>query len=103
MTLVVDPTGDRPKLVGSRWVRRSPVGDLWDGPIEVAGIFDLGPDAGGLELVVRLVEFAHGEPALTTTAEALGAHYKREGEPDDGAAGRAQEALQALAATVGAS
>ncbi len=97
--LVIDPQEGRPPLIGSRWQRRESAGDAWD-LCEVAGVFDLGADHGGLELVVRPVEFT-GEPALTTSAESLSENYQRVGEDDDdGAAVKAADALKRLEATV---
>jgi hypothetical protein len=93
--LVVDPDADRPTLIGSRWVRREPLGDAWDGPVEVVGCHDNGPDHGGLEMVIRTVAFT-GEPVLTATPESFGAAYKREG--DDNPAERLNARLRELEA-----
>lgn len=77
--LRVDPDEGRPKLVGSRWERKTFEDDVFD-LIEIRGVFDLGNDHGGLELVVSPVAFG---PALTTTPDSLVEYYRRvEVEPD---------------------
>lgn len=69
-----------PKLIGSTWRRREPEGDSWDGPVAIVGVFDLGNDQGGLELVVQTVAFT-GEPTLTADAESFVLAYVPD-EPD---------------------
>jgi hypothetical protein len=69
-----------PKLIGSRWRRRDPEGDPWDGPVSVVGVFDLG-DSGSLELVVQTVAFT-GEPTLTADSDSfLSAYVPYEPDP----------------------
>jgi hypothetical protein len=89
--LVIDPDAGRPSLIGSRWVRRDPVGDEWDGPVEIVGVHDNGPDHGGAELVIRTVTF--GPPVVTATPESFGAAYTREAgeDPAERLAGRLRE------------
>ncbi len=70
---VIDPGAGKPKMIDSRWQRREPVGDEWD-EVVIRGVFDLGNDHGGLELVVSPVSFG---PALTTTPDALAESYVR--------------------------
>ena len=69
LSLRVDPDADRPTLVGSTWTRRVPAGDPWDGPVRIVGVFDLGPDGGGLELCLQPVAF--GEPVMSPTVKIL--------------------------------
>ena len=80
--LVIDPDADRPTLIGSRWVRREPLGDDWDGPVEVCGLHDNGADHGGAELVIRTVAFT-GEPCCTASPESFAAAYRRERADND--------------------
>jgi hypothetical protein len=99
VTLRIDPHAGQPPLIGSRWLRRKPEGDdPWDGPVEVCGLYDNGPDHGGMELVVRTVAFT-GEPVLTASAESFAAAYKREDEPDP--LEDVRDRLRALEAAVG--
>src|SRR5689334_16480419 len=77
--VVIDPSEGKPQLVGSRWRRRRKENDSWD-DVRIVGVFDLGPDAGGLELVVQPVEF--GQPAQTADVASFAAAYKR-AEGDD--------------------
>jgi hypothetical protein len=92
---VIDPLAGRPALVGSTWVRRTPEGDDWDGPVRIVGVFDTGNDANGLELVVQTVAFT-GQPTLTADAASFAAHYKRV-EVDDPAE-KLHETLRTLEA-----
>jgi hypothetical protein len=75
----IDPDADKPKLISSRWRRRDPVGDPYD-LVDITGVFDLGPDAGSYEIVLRPVEFA---PTLSATAESFAANYTRADAVDD--------------------
>src|SRR3954467_670288 len=77
---VINPNAGRPSLLDSRWRRREPQGDPYD-EVVIRGVFDLGNDNGGLELVVSPLSFG---PVLTCTAESLADSYSRsEAERDD--------------------
>jgi hypothetical protein len=70
---VIDPNAGKPRLLDSRWRRRAPQGDAYD-EVVIRGVFDLGSDHGGLELVVSPLSFG---PVLTCTAESLAEAYTR--------------------------
>jgi hypothetical protein len=73
MPFVIDPHAGRPTLIGSHWHRRTPEDDPYD-DIVIRGVFDLGNDSGGLELVISPQTFG---PTLTCTPESLGESYAR--------------------------
>jgi hypothetical protein len=90
----IDPDASRPSLIGSTWRRRAPEGDAWD-RVRIAGIFDCGPDGGGLELVVQTVDFT-GEPTLTADASSFADAYAR--DDNSGVTESLQQALRVLEA-----
>lgn len=93
--VVIDRDAGRPALVGSRWQRREPAGDVWD-VIVISGVFDNGPDHGGMELVVQPLTF--GEPCLTADPESFASVYRRQSGDDVGE--RVAATLAALEASV---
>jgi hypothetical protein len=76
--LVINPDAGRPALLDSRWRRRHPEGDAYD-EVVIRGIFDCGPDGGGLELVISPLSFG---PTLTCTPESLAEAYTRSEKND---------------------
>ncbi len=94
----IDPLAGRSTLIGSTWVRRTPEGDDWDGPVRVLGIFEVDEL---IELVVGTVAFT-GQPVMTADAADFARSYKREDPDDDDPAERVAARLQELAARAGA-
>ena len=94
----IDPDAEngRAPLVGSTWKRREPLGDEYD-EVVIRGVFDLGNDHGGLELVVSPATFG---PAVTTQPEALSAAWKR--IEDDDPTERLSARLAEVEARIGA-
>lgn len=74
--VVIDPHADRESLIGSRWRRR-------DGEDEaqyvVTGVFDLGNDYGGLEIVFTSVDFG---PTHTASVESFAEGFTRVSDDD---------------------
>jgi hypothetical protein len=93
--VVIDVDADRAPLVGSRWVRREAAGDDWDS-VEICGVFDLGNDSGGLELVIRPLVF--GEPSLTASVDSFAEAYRRQDADADDPFERIDARLRALEA-----
>jgi hypothetical protein len=101
LALRVNPDANRPTVIGSIWRRREPEGDdPWDGPVRIVGVFDLGNDAGGLELCVQPVEF--GQPVMTASGEEFAREYRR-AEADDATVERVEASLRDLEARAAAS
>jgi hypothetical protein len=90
--LLIDPHADRPKLLGSRWRRRTPQGDPYDTVI-VRGVYEMAEL--GFEIVVSGVEFS---PAVTVDAEAFAAGWTLAEDDPTAALEKVAQRLEEIAA-----